>query len=102
MINGEIFVDNFAGGGGASTGIEIATGHSVDIAINHDPEAMLNDTPFLEYRSTENVDVFFDELYIKELEYSFTYRDISKEAMILLVETIAKGVGIQPYKYKEK
>lgn len=36
----EIIVDNFAGGGGASTGIEIATGHSVDIAINHDPEAI--------------------------------------------------------------
>lgn len=40
MINGEIIVDNFAGGGGASTGIEIATGKSVDIAINHDPEAI--------------------------------------------------------------
>lgn len=40
MINGEIIVDNFAGGGGASTGIEIATGYSVDIAINHDPEAI--------------------------------------------------------------
>lgn len=33
-------MDNFAGGGGASTGIEIATGKSVDIAINHDPEAI--------------------------------------------------------------
>ena len=40
MINGELIVDNFAGGGGASTGIEIATGYSVDIAINHDPEAI--------------------------------------------------------------
>lgn len=40
MINGELVVDNFAGGGGASTGIEIATGYSVDIAINHDPEAI--------------------------------------------------------------
>lgn len=36
----ELFVDNFAGGGGASTGIEIAIGRSVDIAINHDPEAI--------------------------------------------------------------
>jgi DNA (cytosine-5)-methyltransferase 1 len=36
----EIIVDNFAGGGGASTGIELATGRSVDIAINHDPEAI--------------------------------------------------------------
>lgn len=40
MINGELLVDNFAGGGGASTGIEIATGHCVDVAINHDPEAI--------------------------------------------------------------
>lgn len=40
MINGELIVDNFAGGGGASTGIEMATGYSVDIAINHDPGAI--------------------------------------------------------------
>jgi DNA (cytosine-5)-methyltransferase 1 len=40
MINGELVVDNFAGGGGASTGIEMATGISVDIAINHDPETI--------------------------------------------------------------
>ncbi|HCL9259924.1 TPA: DNA cytosine methyltransferase [Escherichia coli] len=36
----EIIVDNFAGGGGASTGIELAIGRSVDIAINHDPNAV--------------------------------------------------------------
>lgn len=36
----EIIVDNFAGGGGASVGIELATGRSVDIAINHDPAAI--------------------------------------------------------------
>ena len=36
----ELFVDNFAGGGGASTGIEIAIGKNVDIAINHDPDAI--------------------------------------------------------------
>lgn len=40
MINGKLLVDNFAGGGGASTGMEMATGISVDIAINHDPEAI--------------------------------------------------------------
>lgn len=40
MINGELIVDNFAGGGGASTGIEDATGFCVDVAINHDPEAI--------------------------------------------------------------
>lgn len=33
MIHGELIVDNFAGGGGASTGIEMATGYSVDIAM---------------------------------------------------------------------
>ena len=37
----EIIVDNFAGGGGASTGIELATGRVVTIAINHDPAAIL-------------------------------------------------------------
>lgn len=36
----EIIVDNFAGGGGASNGIELAIGRSVDIAINHDPNAV--------------------------------------------------------------
>lgn len=40
-MTGEIIVDNFAGGGGASTGIEIATGMAVAIAINHDPAAIL-------------------------------------------------------------
>lgn len=40
MRDGEIVVDNFAGGGGASTGIEIAMGRSVDVAINHDPAAI--------------------------------------------------------------
>ena len=35
------FVDSFAGGGGASTGIELATGHPVDIAINHNESAIM-------------------------------------------------------------
>ena len=35
-----LIIDNFAGGGGASTGIEMAIGRPVDIAINHDPEAI--------------------------------------------------------------
>jgi len=37
---GELVVDNFAGGGGASTGIERAIGRPVDIAINHNPIAL--------------------------------------------------------------
>lgn len=40
-MTGEIIVDNFAGGGGASTGIEIATGRLVALAVNHDPAAIL-------------------------------------------------------------
>lgn len=38
-MNG-LIIDNFAGGGGASTGIAWAVGRSVDIAINHDPDAI--------------------------------------------------------------
>ncbi len=44
LRKGEIIVDNFAGGGGASTGIEMALGRSPDIAINHDPEAIAQHT----------------------------------------------------------
>jgi len=39
-LPGELVVDSFAGGGGASTGIEAALGRPVDIAINHDAEAI--------------------------------------------------------------
>lgn len=48
----EIIVDNFAGGGGASTGIELAAGRPVDIAINHDPEAIrmhITNHPYTEH-----------------------------------------------------
>jgi site-specific DNA-cytosine methylase len=41
LLPGEIVVDSFAGGGGASLGIQRALGRSPDIAINHDVEAML-------------------------------------------------------------
>lgn len=39
-MNG-LIIDCFAGGGGASVGIEMALGKQVDIAINHDPDAIL-------------------------------------------------------------
>lgn len=39
-IHDEVIIDNFAGGGGASTGIELALNRHVDVAINHDPEAV--------------------------------------------------------------
>jgi len=48
----ECFVDSFAGGGGASTGIELATGHPVDVAINHDEAAIMmhqRNHPFTEH-----------------------------------------------------
>ncbi|WP_337908806.1 DNA cytosine methyltransferase [Vibrio cholerae] len=40
LLPNEIVVDNFAGGGGASTGMELGLNRHVDIAINHDPEAI--------------------------------------------------------------
>ncbi len=36
----ELVIDNFAGGGGASTGMELALGFPVDIAVNHDEDAI--------------------------------------------------------------
>ena len=36
----DLIIDCFAGGGGASVGIEMALGRPVDIAINHDPQAI--------------------------------------------------------------
>lgn len=39
-VHTELVVDLFAGGGGASTGIELAIGRAVDLAVNHDPEAI--------------------------------------------------------------
>ena len=40
MRNENIIIDCFAGGGGASVGIEMALGRTVDIAVNHDPQAI--------------------------------------------------------------
>lgn len=39
-IHRELVVDLFAGGGGASTGIEQAIGRHPDVAVNHDAEAI--------------------------------------------------------------
>lgn len=41
MRKTDLIIDCFAGGGGASVGIEMALGRPVDIAINHDPQAIL-------------------------------------------------------------
>ncbi|WP_306150706.1 DNA cytosine methyltransferase [Roseovarius sp. MMSF_3281] len=39
-VGTDMIIDSFAGGGGASTGIEMALGRSPDVAINHDPVAL--------------------------------------------------------------
>ena len=49
--------------------------------------------------STQQLDSL-PKKYINELVYSFTYRDISKEALILLVESIAIFLGLDPYASK--
>ena len=59
-LDGEIVVDNFAGGGGASTGIELALGRIVNAAINHDPAAILmhrTNHPFTEHYQASVWDV---------------------------------------------
>lgn len=40
LLPHELIVDNFAGGGGTSTGLEQAFNRPVDVAINHDPKAL--------------------------------------------------------------
>lgn len=40
LLPHELIIDNFAGGGGTSTGLEQAFGRTVDVAINHDPKAL--------------------------------------------------------------
>ncbi len=40
MFDGELVIDNFAGGGGASSGIEQAIGRPIDIAVNHSRAAI--------------------------------------------------------------
>ncbi|MBQ9269702.1 MAG: DNA cytosine methyltransferase [Oscillospiraceae bacterium] len=61
----EIIVDNFAGGGGASTGMELATGRPVAIAINHDPAAILmhkTNHPYTEHLQASVWDVDPEEV----------------------------------------
>ena len=40
LLPHELIIDNFAGGGGTSTGLEQAFNRSVDVAINHDAKAL--------------------------------------------------------------
>lgn len=54
----ELIVDNFAGGGGASVGIELAVGRPVDIAINHDADAIAMHAVNHPYTTHYQEDVF--------------------------------------------
>ena len=54
----ELIIDNFAGGGGASVGIELATGRPVDIAINHDADAIAMHSVNHPYTQHYQEDVF--------------------------------------------
>ncbi len=61
----EKILDSFAGGGGASTGIELATGRTVDFAINHDPAAILmhkTNHPYTEHYQASVWDVWPDDV----------------------------------------
>lgn len=51
-------------------------------------------------KSSEQLDKL-PKSYIDELVYTFTYRDISKEAMIMLVESMAVFLGLDPYAKKK-
>ncbi len=67
----ELIIDNFAGGGGASVGIELAAGRPVDIAINHDADAFALHFGTYTDKDTVNVlDVFklLDEVAKEMLE----------------------------------
>ena len=60
-----IVADNFAGGGGASTGMELAFGRPVDIAINHDPDAILmhkTNHPYTEHYQASVYDIDPEEV----------------------------------------
>lgn len=49
----------------------------------------------------QRIDDFFTVEYMYELIYSFTYRDISKEALTLLIETMANALGFTPYQNRK-
>lgn len=57
-LTDKIFVDGFAGGGGWSTGFELATGRIINIAINHDPDAILMHKTNHPYTEHYQEDVF--------------------------------------------
>ena len=71
----EIIVDNFAGGGGASTGIELATGRVVSIAINHDPDAFAYIFTFFRHQgvTSELARSITDEIVSRMISQSYDH-----------------------------
>lgn len=68
----EIIIDAFCGGGGASTGIETALGRIVDIAINHDPDAISmheRNHPFTEH--------YQEDIFAIDIEKAVRGRDVA-------------------------
>ena len=59
----ELIIDNFAGGGGASTGIELALGCPVDVAVNHDADAIAMHRVNHPYTAHYQEDVFTVDPY---------------------------------------
>ena len=57
-LGSELLIDNFAGGGGASEGIEQAFGRPVDVAINHNGEALALHAANHPYTAHHQEDVF--------------------------------------------
>ena len=106
----EIIVDNFAGGGGASTGIELATGRPVTIAINHDPDAILmhkTNHPYTEHIQASVWDVDPRQVCANELEVicETGEGEYKKHFVYLNAWTIyfvedLSGADVNPYRYE--
>ena len=62
----ELIIDNFAGGGGTSTGLEAAFGRAVDITINHAPEALAMSTITAESSNQQQVTAYLVTYYGNE------------------------------------
>ena len=52
----DLIIDCFAGGGGASVGIEMALGRPVDIAINHDPDCKIRSLVYVKDECKKLID----------------------------------------------
>lgn len=97
----DLIIDAFAGGGGASVGIEMALGRSVDIAINHDPEAIRMHT--VNHQNTIHLteDIFEVDLqkYVKGRQVSLMWAspDCTSHSKAKGAQPRKKGLRILPW-----